>query len=94
VRITVFDPHQKLTASITEDMLLLAGVKVAPEVIGQWTPNEMALAYDWAAREHLSASDNPVQRRPRPWFVTLSMQPWIRPVAVYGETRTVLMEAL
>lgn len=68
MKITLFDPRQKLTPEITGDMLLLAGVDIPQGVIGQWTPNELALAYDWACREHLSASGNPVQRRPRPWF--------------------------
>lgn len=76
MRLTLFDPHMKLTAELTRDMLLLVSIGIPAAIVEQWTPNELALAYDWAAREHLSASDNPVQRRPRPWFITLAMQPF------------------
>lgn len=69
MKITVFDPHAKLTPEIVGDMLLLAAVDIPPHIIAVWTPNELALAYDWAAREHLSASDNSVRRRPKPWFI-------------------------
>lgn len=77
MRLTLFDPHMKLTAELTRDMLLLVSTDVPAAIVEQWTPNELALAYDWAAREHLSASDDPVQRRPRPWFITLAMQPFV-----------------
>ncbi len=33
------------------------------------------MALDWAAREHLSASDNPVERRERPSFIRTANQP-------------------
>ncbi len=39
-----------------------------PGDIETWTPLECALAYDWAMREHLHASDNIIHRRPRPTF--------------------------
>lgn len=70
MKITVYDAHKKLTPDITADMLLLVSVEILPAVIAMWTPNELALAYDWAAREHLAASDNRGVRRPKPWFVT------------------------
>ena len=44
----------------------LVGESVTYEAIGRWAPLERAIAYDWAMREHLSASDNPTRRRPRP----------------------------
>jgi hypothetical protein len=52
--------------SVLRDLLLLAGEDIPLERIGKWTPEERAQVADWAGREHLSASDNPVARRPRP----------------------------
>ena len=52
------------------DVLLLVGVTVPLERIEPWTPLERALAYDWAIRVHLRASDNQVRERPKPSFVT------------------------
>lgn len=47
-------------------------------LVGQWdpaqdltnlTPIERMVGYDWAMREHLSASDNPIERRDCPSFL-------------------------
>lgn len=35
------------------------------------THHERLMVYDWAMREHASASDVPCHRRPRPYLVTL-----------------------
>lgn len=51
------------------DLLGLAGVTVPREAAEMWTPLERCLAADWAAREHLAASDNMNRRRPKPSFV-------------------------
>ncbi len=66
-RITLIDPATDLTPGIVADLLSLVCVD-APCAAG-WSPIELRIAYDWAVREHLHASDNVVRRRPRPWFL-------------------------
>lgn len=40
------------------------------ERIKEWSRQELIVAYDWAMREHLYASDNDrVRRREQPWFL-------------------------
>jgi hypothetical protein len=73
VKLTLFDPRERMTPEITADMLLLVGAEVSPVIIARWTLHEQALAYDWACRRHLRASDNNhVPSRPKPWFVTVA----------------------
>jgi hypothetical protein len=73
MKLKLFDPHGPLTPEIAGDAILLAGGGDVPQaVIGQWSPHELAIAFDWAIREHMAASDNAVQRRPKPWFVTVA----------------------
>ncbi len=36
------------------------------EVMRFWTPKMREEAEEWASREHLAASDNPVKRIPKP----------------------------
>lgn len=50
-------------------LLSLVCVVAQEETVKSWTELEKALAYDWAMRCHLSASDNLVQARPRPMFI-------------------------
>ena len=38
----------------------------SPEVVATWTDEDRRLAVEWAGREHLAASDNDVERLPRP----------------------------
>lgn len=66
---TFNEPQGELTADLVRDALALVSVKVADDALAQWTPTELLIAYDWAIREHLRASDNPVRRREKPWFV-------------------------
>lgn len=68
-RVTFYGSQADLTPEIVSDALSLACVYYPSHKIGFWTPLERLLAYDWAMREHMSASDNPVQRRPRPYFL-------------------------
>lgn len=65
MRITFCEPRGKLTARLVSDMLGLIGI-IPPDNIERWTRNELLLVYDYAAREHASASDCIVRRRPRP----------------------------
>jgi len=60
---------EEITPQILRDMLALIGEAAtmpSTERIKRWSPLERAVVYDWAAREHLRASDCPVRRRPRP----------------------------
>jgi hypothetical protein len=58
------------TPSMVSAMLALASVQIDAEAMEYWTPIELALAFDWAAREHLIASDNEgIEQRPKPNFV-------------------------
>lgn len=70
MRLSLLDPGpEPLSVQDLHDVLLVAGADVPAGHIEQWTDNERALAYDWAAREHLAASDNPVKRRPVPYLI-------------------------
>jgi len=53
---------------VVGNVLTLVGTYVSSFRIGFWSELEKLQAYDWAMREHLSASDNPVRRRPKPDF--------------------------
>lgn len=71
MRITLKVPRGELTAELVHDVLrLVVHNRTLPSEtsIHAWTFYEKLLAYDWAMREHLSASDQPVRRRPRPSF--------------------------
>ena len=52
------------------DLLLLANVTRSPATVAEWSPEQRALAYEWAAAVHLSASDNDVEVPERPEFLT------------------------
>lgn len=65
-------PGGGLTADAVRDALALAGAEVPAEAIEQWTEGERMMAYDWAMRQYLRASDTAVRRRPKPWFVRVS----------------------
>jgi hypothetical protein len=51
------------------DVLALVSVLQPPESIPAWSEMERIIAYDWAIREHLHASDNMVRRREKPSFL-------------------------
>jgi hypothetical protein len=73
VKLEFYLPEGELTPEVLRDMLqqvMEPGVQVPLEAIGRWTRLEFIMAYDWAAREYLRASDNKrVQRREQPSFV-------------------------
>lgn len=50
-------------------MLLLVGVTVPEGAMNRWAPLEKCIVGDWAARVHLSASDNLNRVPPRPSIV-------------------------
>ena len=54
---------------ILRDLLALVGCYPPHVEITQWSVAEAALAERWAAREHLAASDNPVERLEVPYFL-------------------------
>jgi hypothetical protein len=64
------EPEGELTAELLHNLLGLI-MPEAPhvEVIEHWTVFERLLVYDYAAREHLAAAGNEIDRRPRPSFV-------------------------
>lgn len=68
-RRSFFEPRGSLTADLVFDALLLGGVETEREALEAWTEIELLIAYDWAIREHLHASDNAVRRRAKPSFV-------------------------
>lgn len=71
MQIELLEPESGLEPEMVRDMMMTAdGTLVELAVVELWTPLELALAYDWAARLHLAASDNEgTGTRPRPWFV-------------------------
>jgi len=61
---------EAVTPQVLSDLMSLAGgTVIPPEVIATWTDGEREQAAQWAAAEHLSASDNPVIRVPQPEVV-------------------------
>lgn len=70
MRPELLTPKDEIIPATLRDMLALVGCKGATtEQIEKWAPLEQAVVYDWAAREYLHASDNPVRRRPRPSLI-------------------------
>lgn len=72
--IPVFEPPGELAPGLLRDVLGLVSLEVAVGVIAAWSPSEQKLAYDYAMREHMLASDNhSVRSRPLPWFIAMSV---------------------
>lgn len=72
MRVTLYEPSGGADSLTTVDVhcaLMVAGVQVPVGAVLQWTAIERLIAYDWAIREHLHASDVPVRRRELPQFV-------------------------
>lgn len=69
-------PPRKVTDEVLLDVLALAGVMLLPEHIAAWAGMERHVAYDWAARVHLHASDNRVKVRDKPSFVQAAEDAW------------------
>lgn len=53
----------------THDLLTLVEMEVPHAEIAKWTGNMRRKAEDFAAREHLHASGNPIMRVPCPAFL-------------------------
>lgn len=67
---TFFEPQGELKPQLVFDLLCMVSADPDYGQVEQWTPIELLVAYDWAIREHLRASDNTtVRRRPKPWFI-------------------------
>ncbi len=73
MRPELLTPAGPVAAGRLVDVLALAGLAVPLERAEAWTVNERAVAYDWAVREHLAASDHQVRRRDKPTFVSLAV---------------------
>ena len=69
MRLTLREPGGDLTPELLIDVLSMVGVHPDIQHVRLWSKIERLIAYDWAWREHLSASDQPVRRREKPWFV-------------------------
>ena len=68
-RVTFYEPEGGYTTHVVADALDLVSTSMPREVINRWTRLELMVAYDWAIREFLHASDCPVRRRERPSFL-------------------------
>jgi len=62
-----------ISTALLGDILSLVCENLPPGA-DRWTELERALVADWAAREHLRASDNLVRRRPRPSLLDCTCQ--------------------
>ncbi len=62
-------PQNELTPEVLVDVLGLVSITVSKATTSTWTEIERLIAWDWAMREHLHASDNIIRRRPKPSFV-------------------------
>lgn len=69
MRVDFLDPKAPLTPQLVADALSLVGAEADWVIVNTWTDLERLMAYDWAIRAHLHASDVPVRLRPRPSFV-------------------------
>lgn len=69
MRRPVFYAPDEVDDEVLYDTLLLVSITMPMYIIRQWTKYERMVVADWATREHLAASDNLVQRRPKPWLV-------------------------
>lgn len=77
--------------SIVSDLLALVGYEAAREQIADWNLRKRVEAVIYAATEHARASDNPVQRHPRPSW--LPDRPWQGPPADVSRIRADLRGA-
>lgn len=66
IRPAFLNPGRALTDDLITDVLSLVGLKPPPGRLAAWTKLDRLAVYDYAIREHLSASDSLVKRRPRP----------------------------
>jgi hypothetical protein len=75
---TEFLEPRELSAFIVREVMLLVSTDVPLEDVATWTRMELLVAYDWAMREHITASDSRMKRREQPTFVRNAIR---RPVA-------------
>jgi hypothetical protein len=71
MRPDLLQPEGPYTPELVHNMLTLVGVNVSARDLQPLAPLELALAFDWASREHLSAADNLTRRRPRPHVISI-----------------------
>lgn len=67
MRVEFLVPAGEITDKLLADALSLVGAVIP--AVRSLTKYERILAYDWAMREHLRASDNLCRARPRPSFI-------------------------
>lgn len=79
----------KITSCVI-DLLALIGYTATLEQVIDWDLRKRVEAVIYASTEHLSASDNPIQRHPRPtWLPERPWQgPWSGKGAFAGPTGT------
>lgn len=65
-RITFLTPRGELTPDLVRDAIHIAGYEVDLQEMIHWTKIDLLVVYDWSMREHLSAGDVSIRRRPRP----------------------------
>jgi hypothetical protein len=70
MRPDLWTPEGTLDPELLSDVLILVGVHIPAAQMERWTRLERVLAYDWACRLHLRASDNLNHARQKPWFVS------------------------
>lgn len=75
MRIEFLEPQGELTPSLVMDVLGLVDHQVQEAHAVNWTYLELVMAYDWAMREHLRASDSRISRRECPSFVLSARAP-------------------
>jgi hypothetical protein len=71
MRIEFISPKDEITDEMLARVLGLVGADTACQM-ARLTKYERILAYDWAMREHLTASDNLCRRRPKPSFIEVT----------------------
>lgn len=69
IRPAFLNPGRELDDAAIGDALALVGYSLPFNGIALWTANDRLAVYDWALREHLSASDAMIKRRPKPALV-------------------------
>jgi hypothetical protein len=70
MRPDLWEPEDTLDPELLSSVLELVSVHIPPEQMMRWTRLELLLAYDWAWRRYMRASDNLNHEREKPWFVS------------------------
>jgi hypothetical protein len=71
VRPDLLQPKGPYTPGLVHSMLALVDIDIPARDLEPLAPIELALAFDWASREHLSAADNLARRRPKPYVIAV-----------------------